>query len=226
MRILFTPMPLIDCQKLWHLKQRGIFEIVEDNPDFVFRWEYANTIFLWTEDIWGVPLINGSCMDVSKVMVDYVYHQIYGHSTEAITGQAVEKNNMMNGLKDVRMVNLDHHQRREGYFYQQVLTDQEEYTETRLMIMSGHEVYRILKHKSGIPGKVLEYEIVTPAKDDRITAYCNYIGLDYGEIDMIGDVIIDVNPTPGDAAFYNMPPRMSYRFIEDYCELFKIHYDA
>jgi hypothetical protein len=59
-----------------------------------------------------------------------------------------------------------------------------------------------------------------------VDKFCQLIGLDYGELDVIGEVIIDVNPTPGDAAWVKMPIEQSVEYFSNYMELFKKHYYA
>jgi len=222
MRILFTPMRLLPCQKLHYMKD---VEVVDGSPDLVFRWEWPMTKFSPFKNIWGVPVINERLDDVSKVKVDEIFKQVYGYSTEVNRGPAVEKPNLTNGLKDVRLVNLDNYEKKKDYFYQQFI---EQTREIRLVIMDSRPVYRVDKIKKVTPdhiaGKVMSYEIMPVEKDERIERFCQLIGLDYGELDILNDVIIDVNPTPGDASFILMPPEMGKKYLEDYSNLFKLHY--
>jgi len=220
LRILFSPMPLIECQKLYWLQRLGVFKMVNHDPDLVFRWEYAMTQFQDLKNIWGVPIVNENCLDVSKTWVDRIFEEVYGYSTEVKEGIAVEKANLTNGLKDVRVVDLSKQEKKKDYFYQRLLKSKEN-IETRLVVMNSKVVYRLdkIKQFNDIIGKVVDYKIVPVKEDEKVDKFCQLLGLDYGELDLIEGVIIDVNPTPGDTAFVRLES-----FIKDYCKLFKRHY--
>jgi hypothetical protein len=229
MKLLFTPMPLIGCQKLDWLKGLGMFQI-SDKPDIVFRWEYPHTIFKPVDPSrWGVRVVNNHCLNVTKRWLNRVFEEVYGYSLEENSGWAVEKPNLTNGFKDVRLVNLDEQPKREGYFYQKRLNEDGEVKECRVVIMNFKPVLMNIKtkqvSKEDLVGKITDYEI-SELKDDNLERFCRLIGLDYGEVDMIDGKVIDVNPTPGDALFVNMPIKQAVDYLGIYIELFKKYYHA
>ena len=236
LRIQFAPLPLLECQKLWWLWKNRAFTVVEEQPDIVFHWDYINTHFQGLHHDYGCKEVNIKCLDVSKTRINELCKEIYGYGSEALNGWAVEKNDLMNGIKDIRLVHLEENERREGYFYQKLLffPKQDKVFEIRLVVMNGRPVYKFMKQKQvnlgNICGKVKAYSIMPYHEDTRIDTFCQKIGLDYGELDMMNfdglDYIIDVNPTPGDTAFVNMQEDVALEFCYDYLRLFKENYHA
>jgi len=220
-------MPLVWCQKLDWLRGLGVFTL-SDKPDLVFRWEYPHTIFRPLDPArWGVEVINNQCLNVTKTWMNRIFEEVYGYSLEVSSGWAVEKPNLTNGFKDVRLVNLDEQDKKDGYFYQKRLNEDGEVKEQRVVIMNYRPVIMNIKtkqiSKSDIVGKITGYE-VTEIKDEKLERFCRLIGLDYGELDLIDGQVIDVNPTPGDAIFVNMPVNEAAKYINTYIELFKKNY--
>lgn len=175
----------------------------------------------------GIPVINDKCLDVRKSVVNKIFWRIYGYSSEVSEGWAVEKPELTNGMKDVRLVNLDTYQKRDDYFYQRYIT-KGIVTETWLTIMNYNPVIRLEKLREisdeMIAGRVIGYELKPVVQDEKITAFCREIGLNYGELDVLNGVIIDVNPTPGDAAWVYMPADTSRRYQQLYADQFKKNY--
>jgi hypothetical protein len=201
---------------------------LSDKPDLVFRWEYPHTLFRPLDPSrWGVEVINNQCLNVTKTWMNRIFEEVYGYSLEVSSGWAVEKPNLTNGFKDVRLVNLDEQDKKDGYFYQKRLNEDGEVKEQRVVIMNYRPVIMNIKtkqiSKSDIVGKITGYE-VTEIKDEKLERFCRLIGLDYGELDLIDGQVIDVNPTPGDAIFVNMPVNEAAKYINTYIELFKKNY--
>lgn len=201
---------------------------LSDKPDLVFRWEYPHTLFRPLDPSrWGVEVINNQCLNVTKTWMNRIFEEVYGYSLEVSSGWAVEKPNLTNGFKDVRLVNLDEQDKKDGYFYQKRLNEDGEVKEQRVVIMNYRPVIMNIKtkqiSKSDIVGKITGYE-VTEIKDEKLERFCRLIGLDYGELDLIDGQVIDVNPTPGDAIFVNMPVNEAAKYINTYIELFKQNY--
>lgn len=175
---------------------------------------------------WNTEVVNNHCLNVTKRWMNRVFEEVYGYSLEAHSGEAVEKPNLTNGLKDVRLVNLG--EKREGYFYQKRLNQDGEVKEYRVVIMRFKPVYCTEKTKQvtseDLIGKITGFKFIPPPTDERLERFCRLIGMDYGELDLIDGKVIDVNPTPGDALFVNLPKEMSRKFISDYTELFKKNY--
>lgn len=191
----------------------------------VLRWEYPMTLFR-PVDVFGVEVVNNHCLNVTKRWMNRVFEEVYGESLEVNSGEAVEKPNLTNGFKDIRLVNLG--EKREGYFYQKRLNQDGEVKENRVVIMRFKPVYCTEKTKQvtegDLVGKITSFKFVPPPEDKKMERFCRLIGLDYGELDMIDGKIIDVNPTPGDALFVHLPKEMSAKFIDDYSNLFKKYY--
>ena len=203
---------------------------VSDKPEIVFRWEYPHTLFTPLDPSrWGVRVVNNQCLNVTKRWMDRVFEEVYGYSLEVSSGWAVEKPNLTNGFKDVRLVDLNKQEKREGYFYQKRLNKDGEVKEQRVVIMNYRPVIMNIKTKqvseTDLVGKITGYEIAD-IKDDKLERFCRLIGLDYGELDLIDGKIIDVNPTPGDALFVNMPEELAVKYLSIYIELFKMNYHA
>lgn len=222
MKIRFTPEPLLNCQKLYWMRNLGVFE-ESDTPDLTFAWNWTGTKFNHVE-----ADINAECLDTSKSYVDKIFSEVYGYSSEAhgeTDYMAVEKPNNTNGKKDCKIIDcFPESFRKDGYFYQKLLWNGDYLRERRAVIMGGQVVYSFTKVKNvkynNLPGIVTSYELDPFWKNDRVNEFCSAYVLDYGEIDMITfngkDYIIDVNPTPGDAAFVHMPQRQSEQFVNDY----------
>ena len=217
LKINFTPEPLLSCQKLYWMKLRGVFE---EGEGITFNWNWTGTKFR--------PLpgaVNGFTVDTSKSYVDKIFTKVYGYSSQAGEGFAVEKPNNTNGYKDCRLTDV----RLPGCFYQKLLIDAEEHTEQRIIIMGGRAVYCVYQTKrtslENLPGKVIAYDFQDGYDDGMVDRFCTEYPLDYGELDIITfegkDYIIDVNPTPGDAAFGRMSETEREKYLSDYERLLK-----
>lgn len=212
LKLNFIPEPLLSCQKLYWMRERVVFT---EGEGITFNWNWTGTKFK------AFPgAVNGGCIDTSKSYVDEIFTKVYGYSSRAGKGLAVEKPDNTNGAKDCRLTT----RRRKGCFYQKYLADSDTLTERRVIIMGGKVVYSILKikqiGKNNLSGKVIRYEFDEDFRDERINEFCGLYPLDYGELDVITfegkDYIIDVNPTPGDAAFVHMPPLQAEKYLKDY----------
>jgi hypothetical protein len=174
-------MPLLAHQKLAWLKGK-VFKLVDKRPNLVFRWEYPMTIFR-PVDYFGIEVINNCCLNVTKRWMNRIFEEVYGYSLEVDSGIAVEKPNLTNGMKDVRMVDLG--EKRAGYFYQQRLNQDGEVKENRVVIMRFKPVYCTEKTKQvtskDLVGKITSFKFLSPPTDEKIERFCKMIGMDYGE---------------------------------------------
>lgn len=222
--IRFTPEPLISCQKLDWLRRMGCFQAVEKDEDITFNWNWTGTKF---KPMLGA--VNGSCTDTSKAFVDHCFSKVYGYSSAAGPDDriAVEKSNGTNGAKDCRFIEkFDGYNKKPGHFYQKYLVDcGDEITEHRFVIMDWQPVICLVKKKAitrnNIPGKVTRYLFAeVPSRALKMALFCEMFGMQYGELDLIYyrgmPYIIDCNPTPGDAAWVNMPSDLAERYINEY----------
>lgn len=218
LKVKFTPEPLISCQKLYWMYRDGLFDVVHTGQDITFNWNYTGVHFQHLRSA-----VNGWLINTSKSYCEKIFKEVYGYSSEAGPGLAVEKSDSVNGFKDARVT----HMRRPGYFYQKLLFNSGWVKERRVVVMGGEPVYSIIKFKQvntkNIPGRVIEYDFDENYKDPLVTEFCRRYPMDYGELDIMTfegkDYIIDVNPTPGDAAFVHMPEIQSKKYINDYKKL-------
>lgn len=222
-RVLFTPEPLLSCQKLYYCEFSP-----QAPPDIVFRWNWTGTHFDPIVPRWNCHVVNALCQNTSKTFTEAIFNRIYGYGSRARGRWAVAKNNSTNGAKDARLVDLEREDKTPGWFYQEPLLDLNkeplEVWETRWVIMGYRPVLGFAKRKRvsarNIAGEVLEYQFLAPVSDDRVRRFCIHAGFEYGELDMMHyqdrDYIIDINPTPGDAAYQKMPPHQAKKFIDLY----------
>ena len=161
--IKFTPEPLLSCQKLYWMKNRGVFELGEG---ITFNWNWTGTKF---KPLPGA--VNGLTIDTSKSYVDKIFTEVYGYSSAAGEGWAVEKPDDTNGYKDCILTD----ERHPGNFYQKVLIDSDEHTEQRVIIMGGRAVYCVHQTKrtslDNLPGKVIGYEFQDGFSDGLIVSF-------------------------------------------------------
>lgn len=200
------------------MKLRGVFE---EGEGITFNWNWTGTKF---KPLPGA--VNGLTVDTSKSYVDKIFTEVYGYSSAAGEGWAVEKPDDTNGCKDCILTD----ERHPGNFYQKILIDSDEHTEQRVIIMGGRAVYCVHQTKrtslDNLPGKVIGYELQDGFDDGLIDQFCAAYPLDYGELDIITfegkDYIIDVNPTPGDAAFSKMTVKECEKYLSDYEKLLRL----
>ena len=222
-KVKFTPEQVLNCQKVHWMEKLGVFKQVDSGEDYLFAWNWTGTKF---QPIFNA--INGLITDTSKAYVDKVFKNVYGYSSEAAERYAVEKPNYTNGFKDCKLVDTDKG-RQMDCFYQKLLFHSDSLREYRYSVMDRKVVYCIVKNKTvsrdNLIGKVVRYEFIEKFATDRLNAFCDVFNLDYGELDVIYfnglEYIIDVNPTPGDAAFIYMPKEQVKKYVNDYARLMK-----
>ena len=223
MKVAFHPEPLLDCQKLYYM---GLDVTTPDKADIVFHWNWTGT--RWHPiAIYDKKVINRGTLITEKTYIDEVFKKVYGYSSEALGVWAVEKPDATNGFKDARLVNTK--QKKTGCFYQMPFIDcdrpESRITEHRITIMDYKPVISLLKLKTVTPqnliGRVDAYRWGAEYPE-KIEEFCRAYPLEYGELDGIYHqdrfYIFDVNPTPGNAAFHNMPPEQSKEYMDKYKE--------
>ena len=221
MRVKFTPEPLQPWHKLYYM---GL-EVVKDDPDVIFHWNYTGTLWEACTEECDCPIINLHTLTTRKSYVDSIFRHIYGYSSAAQGSFAVEKPEGTNGCKDCKLVNIE--DSRQGYFYQMPFIDcelwEQSFDEYRITVMDYIPVICLIKRKRVSPkdliGQVVQYQFCD-VPDGMIEKFCKAYPMQYGELDCTfydgRFYIFDVNPTPGDAAFNRMPKDQSEEYMDRY----------
>ncbi len=172
------------------------------------------TKFRWPEST-NMLIINRNCNDISKKHVDLVHKNIFGYSTKVnpktYRGAYVQKLNL-NGMH-MAFLRKRRSSPLPGFFYQ-ILVDNSDgnmVIDHRVPVF-GHtapftyKIYRSIKRRFMILNNTIEihpFEKTFSQKErELIFRFCDEIGLDYGELDILRDnkskriYIIDVNKTP------------------------------
>lgn len=181
------------------------------NPDSTIK-EFAERDFV----------VNLKCTDISKSNVDKVFNEVFGYSSivhpESFTGLMVKKNEI-NASHDGVIVQGPLTPEK-GFIYQKVINnvfDKRFVVDMRIPVINGKMVLGYLKFKS-INARFANFsknmlnskepevypieQLITRDEMMLITNFCQRIGLDYGELDVLRDnddkkiYIIDVNNTP------------------------------
>jgi hypothetical protein len=175
---------------------------------------------------------NLRCTDISKRRVEEVFAAEFGYSSfvdpETHEGECVMKSDM-NALHDGRIIRCPAPREGAGVVYQRVLNNETEggfVVDLRVPVFRGHVPFVYLKHRPlanrfsntnafvRIAGSA---EIFSDNELAGILRFCEAIGLDYGELDVLRDsaggkiYIIDVSKTPWG------PPNHLTPWQEDWC---------
>ena len=212
-------------------------EIVFDpsEADAYFWWKFSAEWEDFPEELSDKPCLNRNCNCTLKTFVEDRFSLVYGRTTfvDPLTynGLAVEKENL-NATHKCRIVECPIKERVEGMVYQRLMSDPNNIVSYRIPVVGGEVPYVSIEHKNDmfeavIGGGVDSFEVVD-AEDlfcrdwlDKLVVFCNgYV--DFAEIDVLDDCIIDVNNTASAAPHYEPKD-------EDYCksryrELFKKHF--
>ena len=187
------------------------FTIVYNNDYSVYR---NNLVIEKLKE--SYPVINGRLKDVSKEKVNNVHMDIFGYDMaidpETFRGSYVRKTNLQ-GDKSGKVFRLP--QKREpGYVYHKLIDNVEGgfRIDYRVHVIDGEIVWIRKKWKRQIIGPgVVRSEISDLKKSEKrkILEYCEAIGLDFGELDVLKDekiYIVDVNDIPGIRADFVKQP--------------------
>lgn len=178
-----------------------IMELTGWEPRF-FYWQYQ-TVCDYEDKGEG---INRYCKDIRKSTVDRAFTKAFGYSSFKDPngeGKAVIKSEE-NFAKDGRIVDLPY-ELGDDEVCQKVLDtyDGEHYRDLRILIVNGTPTLTYEKRKPNrFDGRGCTFHKVRLSEDNRrpIREFCNIIGMDYGELDMLNGYIIDANKTPGGAS--------------------------
>ena len=213
-KIAFIPSTLDGWHKLYHAKLAGLFRISQiEDADIVFNWN-SESVYTQPLVIAGKRVVNGMCTNVSKANVDAVFTKVYGYSSLTNARFVVEKRSDFQGKKDARLIDSEQTPRREGYVYQipfiEISGCKQRIIERRHVIMNYRPVMTIVKIKDvsidDLIGETIDLKVGGTTTDERIGRFCDEIGLEFGEVDVMNfydkDYIIDANNIAGDAAFF------------------------
>ena len=174
------------------------------------------------DDFQGPHFINGRCLDISKNRVDEVFEAVFGYGTRldpsAFVGEAVMKSDVnCDGVGILVQCPISKKDIRPGFIYQKLVDNVvadgvvEEY---RVAIIGGriadvHVVRRSAERRlkgrggGGSLGSVCRTaaDVFTATEIDCIEEFCQRLGLELGELDVIPDFtdgrnyILDANKT-------------------------------
>jgi hypothetical protein len=165
-------------------------------------------------------VINYRCKDISKRNVDNIFEKVFGYSIAVdpttYTGNAVKKSDI-NALHDGQVIQCPIDRIDEGYVYQKLINNQlddEMNVQYRVPIFKNTIPFVFLKYRSitnrfglmppsNLKIEIAEvHEIFTQQEVDTILTFCQEIGLDLGDLDILRDkddgriYIVDANNTP------------------------------
>ncbi len=167
-------------------------------------------------------VFNHNCQDVSKTYIDREFLKVFGYCTiiDPLThsGKCVAKSDL-NAQHDGKIIDCPIESKQSGIIYQKLIDNEVEkgkVVDFRVPIFKQTipVVYRYLKKNLNAEQRFFGYpslisvdiieptEIFTSEEISKILEFCQKIGLDYGELDILKDkqdgriYIIDANNTP------------------------------
>ncbi|QHT69441.1 hypothetical protein GXP67_23760 [Rhodocytophaga rosea] len=220
--ILFYPqLPLWETEIFKIIK--SLDYNITNNPhqkfDMVFNWEditFRNEYPLLKELSKRYPIINYNCHDISKKRVEAVFQEIFGYSSfvdpTTHQGVCVQKNDL-NAKHDGKIIQCPIKHIEPEYIYQKLLsfeTADKLVADYRIPIFGSIIPFLVIRYKQPDTRftKVVRVSVVDPtdllSKEEleNIRLFCQKIGLQYGELDMIRNkedgrlYILDANNTP------------------------------
>ena len=196
---------------------------VTNNPhqkfDLVFNWEdttFRKEYPLLKELSEHYPIINLRCRDISKQHVETVFQEVFGYGSfvdpTTHQGVCVQKNDL-NAKHDGRLIQCPIKETQPGYIYQKLLSfemDDNLVADYRIPIFGTIIPFLAIRYKQpatrfthAVRVSVVDpTELLSKEELDNIRLFCQKIGLQYGELDMIRNkedgrlYILDANNTP------------------------------
>lgn len=208
--------------------------------DLAIKWQRYATFFdndtvLLKLSQQNSNIINLNCQDVSKEYTNQVFAEVFGYSLGVdpliYHGQCVAKSNL-NAQHDGKIINCPTSKIEKGIVYQKLVDNEVEgnaVLDYRVPIFKQviPFVYVYLKknqtseqrfygYPSLISVEVVEtQDIFSQDEINKIISFCQRIGLDYGELDILRDqkeeliYIVDANNTPSSRLLFE-PVEMPY----------------
>ena len=204
---------------------------VTDNPqekfDLAIKWQRYKTFFseepiLSRLSIQNLNVINLHCQDVSKSLTNQLFYEAFGYSIAVnpltYTGKCVVKSNL-NAQHDGKIISCPIERIESGVVYQKLVENDIKkgiVLDYRVPIFKQKiplvyiyikenktETQRFFGYPSLISVRVAEtQEIFNKNEISKILCFCQKLGLDYGELDVLRDrtdkqiYIVDANNTP------------------------------
>jgi hypothetical protein len=161
------------------------------------------------------PVLNYACRSIAKSHVDRVFTSVFGYSSlvnPTEKGAACVRKSNLNAMKDSRLVKRPVRRVSRRFVYQRLIDTTIDHTcveELRTPVIGGEipVVYTVRKpvtQRFGDPRRVWfvdARDVFSPAEIDSICVFCEAMGLDYAELDILRDridgrvFIVDANPT-------------------------------
>lgn len=223
-RILFYPNLPLEGHAMYQiclLLGCSITNNVTKSFDLAFKWKDStfcvpDTILTKITKIHRIVNINSN--DISKSRVGTIFYEVFGYSAEVdpltFRGKCVQKS-ILNAGHDGKIIDCPIEELDEGFVYQKIINNKE---------IEGNLVMdiRVPIFKHVIPCVFLKFrpvearfsfenttvqlaevsKIFTQEEIGNIFRFCEKMGLDYGELDVLRDktnkriYIVDVNNTP------------------------------
>lgn len=168
----------------------------------------------------GMKVLNMHCNDISKAKVNSVFEEVFGYSISidprTYNGRCVAKANW-NALHKGRVMECPTDFQGEGVVYQKLIKNEVEdglVEDMRVPVFGNNTPFVYLKYRSvgdrfvdrkhtNKKATIAEvFDVLSENELNNIHRFCERIGLDYGELDVLRDredgriYIVDANNTP------------------------------
>lgn len=163
------------------------------------------------------PVLNLGCLDIDKATIDQVFRQVFGYGSlvdpRTHQGACVRKSEE-NARHDGQVVQAPIPEPEAGYIYQRLIDNRirdDCVLDLRVPVYRGRIPFAALWEKplaKRFSTRIDEVRMVeasqvfSPEELERLLAFCERMGLDYGELDVLRDrtdgrlYVVDVNNTP------------------------------
>jgi RNAse (barnase) inhibitor barstar len=203
---------------------------ITNNPnikaDIVMNFE--DTTFRTKDDVLRnlrkkFKVINYYCDDISKLKVDRVLKDTFGYSLSidplVYQGKAIKKSNF-NAMRAAEIITCPIKQVENNFVYQRLVNndiDDSWVLDLRTPIYGKDIPFVYMKYRSrhnrfdrnSLKAKIVETnQVFTPQETEKILLFCEGMGLDFGELDILRDTIdgnlyiVDANNTPMGPPWY------------------------
>jgi hypothetical protein len=223
-RLLFYPDVPFETSAVYQYCLMNAYHI-SNNPtrpfDAVMKWRDA-TFYQPDSVLLSLieqnQVINARCNNIGKKYIDGVHQEIFGYSTAVdpltFQGKLVQKSDI-NALHDAKVLQGPLASFSDQYIYQILIDNrvsEEEYLDIRIPVFNGKFDfvccwYNQAYNRFNLSGKNYlkvfnSSDALSPDEQTCILRFCQAIGFDYGELDVLRDrdsgliYIVDANNTP------------------------------
>lgn len=203
----------------------------EETFDICIKWK--DTTFSPMDSVLSrllaqnINVVNINCEDISKSYIDKVFHSVFGYSVTidplTYTGQCVMKSDI-NGQHDGKIISCPIDTIESGVVYNKLIDNEVENGKVVLLrvpvfkqiIPFVYLKHFPIEHRFGrsfahlVSARLAEaHDVFSETEISKILCFCQKIGLDYGELDVLRDrsdrrlYIVDANNTPSATMIYN-----------------------